>query len=59
MKIVNLRTARKRRAKAGAAKRADANRIAHGMGAAHSKAADQTKVALTRKLDAHRIPPVD
>ncbi|MEL6686835.1 MAG: DUF4169 family protein [Pseudomonadota bacterium] len=55
MKVVNLRQARKRKAKANASKQAEANRIAHGLSAQERKDALKLKSAQTAHLDAHRL----
>ncbi|MGB3455054.1 MAG: DUF4169 family protein [Litorimonas sp.] len=59
MGVVNIRAARKRKAKADASKRADANRIMHGLSAAERKAARTTKAGLDRHVDAHRLDGSD
>ncbi|MEM7728684.1 MAG: DUF4169 family protein [Pseudomonadota bacterium] len=55
MKVVNLRTARKRKAKAAASEASNANRIAHGLSAAQRKAARDAQDGLDRHVDAHKL----
>jgi len=55
--IVNLRQARKRKAKDAASQQADANRISHGLSAAERKMAESTQKAQTRTLDGHKLDP--
>lgn len=59
MTVINLRTVRKRRAKADAAKQADANRIAHGLSATQRDTARTTKEGLARHVDAHKLDMSD
>ncbi|MFW5660639.1 MAG: DUF4169 family protein [Oceanicaulis sp.] len=53
-KPVNLRQARKRKARADKAKQADANRIAHGTPKAVRDLAEARREKASRELDAHR-----
>ena len=53
--IVNLRRARKAKARAGAAKEAEENRIRHGSGKAASKLAKARADKNTRDVDAQKL----
>ena len=50
---INLNKARKARARADKAKRADANRALHGLSKAERKAAEAKRKADAAKLDRH------
>ena len=53
--IVNLRRARKAKARAGAAREADENRIRHGSGKAASKLAKARTQKNARDIDAQKL----
>lgn len=53
--IVNLRLARKRRARADASKQAELNRAAHGISKAEHDRAKAKTDRETRHLDGHRL----
>ena len=53
--IVNLRRARKAKARAGAAKEADENRIRHGSGKAASKLEKARTAKNARNIDAQKL----
>jgi hypothetical protein len=53
--IVNLRRARKQKARADAAKEADENRIRHGSGKAASKLARARAAKNVRDVDAQKL----
>jgi hypothetical protein len=55
--IINLRQARKQRARAEAGKAADQNRLRFGRSKAEKRAAEAEKSAAARKLDAHKLTP--
>ena len=59
MKVVNLRQARKHKAKAAVSKQAEANRVAHGLSAKAREEALKLKSAQTAHLDAHRLDRED
>lgn len=52
--IINLRTARKNRARAGRAAEADANRARHGQTKASASLEDARRDKAARDLDGHR-----
>jgi len=53
-KIINLRRARKAKARAQAGAEAAENRAKHGRGKAEREAGDKVKSLTQRRLDAHR-----
>jgi hypothetical protein len=55
--LVNLRQARKRKHRAEAQSKADANRALHGRGAAEKKAGSLVRDLEGKRLDAHRREP--
>jgi hypothetical protein len=55
--LVNLRQARKRKRRAEAQSKADANRALHGRAAAEKKADSLFRALEGKKLDAHRREP--
>jgi hypothetical protein len=55
--IVNLRTARKRAAKAADAKMAEANRARHGMSGAEKRRIAAEEARAQALLDGHRLSP--
>jgi hypothetical protein len=57
--IVNLRRARKAKARAGAAREADENRIRHGSGKASAKLAKARAAKNTLDVDAHKLDDDD
>ena len=57
--IVNLRRARKAKARAGAAKEADENRIRHGSGKAASKLEKARSEKNARDVDAQKLDKSD
>lgn len=57
--IVNLRTARKRRARAEKADAAAENRARHGVSKAERNGREIETLAARRSLDAHRREPPD
>ena len=59
MTVINLRQTRKRKAKADAAKQAEANRVAHGISAKDRKRAETERKKQTNALDAHKREPKD
>ena len=54
MKIVNLRQARKARARDDASKRADANRLQHGLSKSERHAAKAAREANAKTVEAHK-----
>ncbi|MFN6979257.1 MAG: DUF4169 family protein [Gemmobacter sp.] len=52
--IVNLRAARKARARAEARRQADANAALHGRSRAQRAAEEAERIAAARRLDGHR-----
>ena len=58
-KVVNLRTARKKQARAAAAKQAEANRVAFGRTKAERTAAEQQKAIDDRRHAGHAREPED
>ena len=59
MTVINLRQARKRKAKNEATKQAEANRVAHGISAKDRKRADAERKKQTNAVDAHKREPKD
>ena len=57
MKPVNLRQARKARAKADKAAAADANRLRHGLSKAEKQAARVAQAKAAKTLDGHKREP--
>ena len=53
--LVNLRTARKRRAREGAAQTATANRMAHAVSGLQAFRAEAARAKSRRDLDQHKI----
>ena len=53
--LVNLRIARKRRAREDVARTAAANRTTHGISSVESRRTDADRVNSRRKFDQHRI----
>jgi hypothetical protein len=54
--VVNLRSARKRQARAKAASEAAANRIAHGVSKKLKTEAEAERTLASKRLEAHRRP---
>ena len=57
--IVNLRQARKAKARAEAERKADANRIAFGRGKSERKLSEAAAKLAERRLDGHRLGGAD
>ena len=57
--IINLRQVRKRAERVAAAKRAESNRIAHGLSKSEKIMAKALKAKAERELEGHRIPGDD
>lgn len=55
MPVVNLKQTRKRSAKAAKAKRAEANRVAHGLTKVERNSARTAKQTHERALDGHKL----
>ena len=55
--LVNLRIARKRRAREDAVRTADKSRIAHGTSRVEKRRAAADQAKSNRKLDQHRVEP--
>lgn len=57
--IVNLRMARKRKARAEEATKAEQNRVLHGRSGSDKRLETQRKARETALLDGHKLPPRD
>jgi hypothetical protein len=57
--VVNLKSARKAKARAAAEAKAQANRVAHGRTKAEKKSTKAEREAADRKLDGHRRDDID